>query len=86
MGKLDGKVAFITGGARGQGRSHAMTLARAGAHIVMMDNLQVDVPFQPYPGGSAEQFAQTQKMLDDAGARHVAVTGDVRNPGDLARA
>ena len=37
MGQLDGKVAFITGAARGQGRSHAITLAREGADIIAVD-------------------------------------------------
>jgi SDR family mycofactocin-dependent oxidoreductase len=86
MGLLDGKVAFITGGARGQGRSHAVTLAGEGASIVMMDNLQVDVPFQPYPGGSPEQFDETQSMLSKIGAPYIARTGDVRNPSDLDEA
>ena len=52
MGKLDGRVALITGSARGQGRSHALTLAAEGADIVMLDNVVTDVAFQPYPGGS----------------------------------
>ena len=51
MGKLDGKTVFITGGARGQGRSHALVLGGEGANVVMMDNLVVDVPYQAYPGG-----------------------------------
>lgn len=86
MGKLDGKTAIITGGARGQGRSHTLTLAREGASVVMVDNLVVDVPFQPYPGGSPDEFAQTQKMLDEIGARYLALQGDVRNPTDLEQA
>jgi SDR family mycofactocin-dependent oxidoreductase len=83
MGKLEGRVAFITGGARGQGRSHALTLAREGADIVMMDNCEVDVPFQPYPGGSREQFLETQELLEKMDRRCIAVVGDVRDPADL---
>lgn len=83
MGKLDGRVALITGGARGQGRSHAITLASEGAHIVMMDNLLVDVPHQDYPGGSLEEYEQTQQMLTDLGAKFIACVGDVRNAADL---
>jgi SDR family mycofactocin-dependent oxidoreductase len=86
MGKLDGKAALITGGARGQGRSHAITLAGEGASVILMDNLVVDVPFQSYPGGSPQEYEQTQKMLSDMGARFVALTGDVRNPEDLNEA
>ena len=83
MGKLDGRTAFITGGARGQGRSHALVLAGEGANVVMMDNLEVNVPYQDYPGGSPEQFAETQQMLTDLGARFIACVGDVRKPADL---
>lgn len=86
MGKLDDRTALITGGARGQGRSHALTLAREGASVIMIDNLVVDAPFQSYPGGSAEEYEQTQKMLSDIGARFIALTGDVRNPRDLDEA
>jgi SDR family mycofactocin-dependent oxidoreductase len=83
MGKLDGRTALITGGARGQGRSHALTLAQEGANVVMIDNLEVKVPHQDYPGGSAEQYAETQQMLTDLGAKFVARVGDVRNFSDL---
>ncbi len=83
MGKLDGKTVFLTGGARGQGRSHAVTLAGEGARIVMMDNLVVDMPYQPYPGGSPEQYEETQEMLKGIGHPYLATVGDVRNPDDL---
>lgn len=86
MGKLEGKTVFITGGARGQGRSHALTLGGEGANIVMMDNLVVDVPFQAYPGGSPEQYEETQQLLEKIGAKFVATTGDVRSPEDLRAA
>jgi NAD(P)-dependent dehydrogenase (short-subunit alcohol dehydrogenase family) len=48
MGKLDGKVAFITGVARGQGRSHAIRLAREGADIIGID-ICADIDTNPYP-------------------------------------
>lgn len=86
MGRLDDKTVFITGGARGQGRSHALTLAGEGANVVMMDNLVVDVPHQDYPGGSPEEYDQTQQLLTDKGARFIACVGDVRNPADLSDA
>jgi SDR family mycofactocin-dependent oxidoreductase len=86
MGTLDGKVALVTGGARGQGRSHALALAGEGAAIVMMDNLIVDVPHQAYPGGSPKEFSETQDMLGQRGASYLAFTGDVRNPDDLENA
>jgi (-)-trans-carveol dehydrogenase len=83
MGKLDGKTVFITGGARGQGRSHALTLGAEGANIVMMDNLVVHVPHQAYPGGSAEQYDETQRLLGEHGVKFVATVGDVRSAQDL---
>lgn len=83
MGKLEGRVALITGGARGQGRSHALTLAGEGADIVMVDNCIVDVPFQGYPGGSKEQFDETKEMVEALGRRCIAVVGDVRVASDL---
>ncbi|MGI5518928.1 mycofactocin-coupled SDR family oxidoreductase [Streptomyces sp. CA-106131] len=86
MGKLDGKVAFLTGAARGQGRSHALTLGREGAAIVMVDNLLVDTPYQRYPGGSPEEYAETQDLLKQAGVRFLALTADVRNQGELQAA
>jgi (-)-trans-carveol dehydrogenase len=86
MGKLDGRIALITGGARGQGRSHALTLAREGASIVMMDNLVVDAPHQDYPGGSADEYESTQQMLAELGAPFLATIGDVRRPADLDEA
>ena len=52
MGRLDGSVALIVGGAKGQGRSHALTLAREGADIALVDNCVVDVEGQQYPGAS----------------------------------
>lgn len=86
MGKFDGRTVFLTGGARGQGRSHALAFASEGANVVMMDNLQVEVPHQDYPGGSAEEYEHTQQLLDDVGAHYLACVGDVRNPDDLTDA
>ena len=48
MGKLDGKVAFITGAGRGQGRAHAVRLAEEGADIIAVD-ICADLPTVPYP-------------------------------------
>lgn len=77
MGKLDGKVAFITGGARGQGRSHALTFAREGADIVVCD-IAEGLPTVPYPLASAEDLADTVKMVEDLDRRCLAVQADVR--------
>jgi SDR family mycofactocin-dependent oxidoreductase len=83
---MDGKVVFVTGGARGQGRSHALTFASAGADVVMFDNCQVDVEFQTYPGGSREQFEETKRAVEAKGVRCLAIQGDVRSLEDLQKA
>ncbi len=78
MGKLDGKVALITGGARGQGRSHALTFAREGAEIVVCD-VANQLSSVPYPLASAEDLAETARMVEDLGRRCLAVQADVRD-------
>jgi len=58
MGKLDGKVAFITGIARGQGRSHALTLAREGADIIGLDLCRTPASV-PYHGATQADLEET---------------------------
>ncbi|WP_007510845.1 mycofactocin-coupled SDR family oxidoreductase [Pseudofrankia saprophytica] len=77
MGKLDGKVAFITGAGRGQGRSHAIRLASEGADIIAIDICQ-DIPTVNYEMASAEDLAQTVKEVEALGRGIVAVKADVR--------
>lgn len=79
MGKLDGTVALITGGAKGSGRSHALTLAREGAAIALVDNCVADVPGQNYPGGSEEELEQTRAMVSDVGRKCISIVADVRD-------
>lgn len=78
MGRLDGKVALITGGARGQGRSHALTFAREGAQIVVCD-VAHDLPTVPYPLASPGDLADTARMVEDLGRRCMALQADVRD-------
>jgi SDR family mycofactocin-dependent oxidoreductase len=85
MGTLTGKVAFITGAARGQGRSHAIRLAQEGADIIAVD-VCADIDTIPYPMGSEEDLAITVKEVEATGSRIVAATADVRDHDGLAGA
>ncbi|CAO5241243.1 mycofactocin-coupled SDR family oxidoreductase [Frankia sp. AgKG'84/4] len=85
MGKLDGKVAFITGAARGQGRSHAQRLASEGADIIAVDICE-QIDSVPYPLGTPEDLAQTVKEVEATGRSIVAVKGDVRERSQLRAA
>ena len=78
MAALEGKVALITGGARGQGRAHAATLAREGADIVVCD-VAGPVEEVDYPLATPEDLEQTVKIVEALGRRAVAVTADVRD-------
>ena len=81
MGRMDGKVAFITGAARGQGRSHALRLAEEGAEIIAVD-LCRSVDTVPYEMPTPDDLAETAKLVEDLDRRIVAREADVR---DLAR-
>ncbi|BBZ44916.1 dehydrogenase [Mycobacterium parmense] len=82
---LDGKVAFITGAARGQGRAHAVRLATDGAAIIAVD-LCDQIASVPYPLASPEDLAATVKLVEDTGARIVATRGDVRDRASVSSA
>jgi SDR family mycofactocin-dependent oxidoreductase len=81
-GSLTGKVALITGAARGQGRAHAVRLAAEGADIVAVD-LCAQIDSVPYPLATADDLAATVKLVEDTGARIVAKQGDVRDRAAL---
>ena len=78
MGSLDGRVAFITGAARGQGRSHAVRLAADGAHIIGVD-ICSDIPSTPYPMASREELDETIALVEAAGGKMLGSTADVRD-------
>ena len=84
-GRVEGKVAFITGAARGQGRSHAVTLAREGADIIAVD-ITAQIGTVPYPMATPEDLAQTVKEVEAAGRRIVATAADVRDYDALKEA
>ncbi|CUU57080.1 SDR family mycofactocin-dependent oxidoreductase [Parafrankia irregularis] len=85
MGKLDGKVAFITGAARGQGRSHALRLAQEGADIIAVD-LCGPVRSVAYPMPTLDDLQQTAKDVEALGRRVVARQADVRDFAGLEAA
>jgi SDR family mycofactocin-dependent oxidoreductase len=85
MGKLDGKVAFITGVARGQGRSHAVRLAQEGADIIGVD-LCGQIDSVAYPMATAQDLAQTVKDVEALDRRIVARQADVRDDAALRAA
>ncbi|MEV0109813.1 mycofactocin-coupled SDR family oxidoreductase [Nocardia sp. NPDC050799] len=85
MSRLDGKVAFITGAARGQGRSHAVRLAEEGADIIAVDTT-AKVDTVPYPLATAEDLAETARLVEATGRRIVAREADVRDSAALADA
>ncbi len=82
MGMLEGKVAFITGAARGQGRSHAIRLAQEGADIIAVDICET-FDSMNYPLATPEDLAQTVKDVEALDRRIVAAQGDVRVKSEL---
>jgi len=75
---MDGRVAIITGGARGQGRAHAIALAREGASIVLVD-IADQVDAVQYPLAVPADLDQAQELVEKEGARCLQVQADVRN-------
>jgi SDR family mycofactocin-dependent oxidoreductase len=85
MGALDGRVALITGGARGQGRAHALALAAEGADIVAAD---VPAPMTDltYPLGTEEDLRDTVKLVEELGRRCLPISLDVRDSAQVGAA
>lgn len=85
MGKVEGKVAFVTGAARGQGRSHAVRLAEEGADIIAIDLCEAVSGVQ-YGHATEEDLAETVRQVEALGRRIVARKVDVRNRAEVQSA
>lgn len=85
MGRVQDKVAFVTGAARGQGRSHAVRLAEEGADIIAVDLCQ-DIPTIGYPMATPEDLEETAKLVEKTGRGVVTAQADVREAGQLREA
>lgn len=85
MGRVQDKVVFITGVARGQGRAHAVRLAEEGANIIGID-IAENIATVPYPMASEAELDETRDLISDAGGKHHLVKGDVRDKQAIADA
>jgi len=84
-GRVEGKVAFITGAARGQGRSHALRLAEEGADIIAVDHC-ADIDTVDYPMATSEDLAETVRQVEALDRRIIASHADVRDVESLRAA
>ncbi|MGE3286196.1 MAG: mycofactocin-coupled SDR family oxidoreductase [Pseudonocardia sp.] len=82
-GRLEGKVALITGGARSQGRNHALTFAREGADIVVCD-IAEQLPSVHYDMSGPDDLAETVKLVEALDRRCVAVQADVADTAAMS--
>ncbi|MDT5015119.1 MAG: hypothetical protein QOD39_1279 [Mycobacterium sp.] len=85
MGSLDGRVVFITGAARGQGRSHAVMCAEEGANIVGVDICE-DLDVVPYKLGTYEDLEETARLVEKTGQEMLFHKADVRDKAALQSA
>lgn len=85
METLTGKVALVTGAARGQGRSHAARLAEAGADVIAVD-LCAPIPEMPYAMAGPEDLEETGRLVEALDRRVVTAQIDVRDGAGLAAA
>ena len=81
-GALDGRVALVTGAARGQGRSHALRLAAEGADVIVVDVCAAPLDLG-YPAAAAEDLDETARLVVKTGQRVVSAVADVRDQAAL---
>lgn len=83
--RLEGKVAVVTGAARGQGRAHAVRFAAEGADIIALDICR-PIDSNPYPLATPDDLDETERMVKELGRRIVARQADVRERRELREA
>ncbi|CAN5837424.1 mycofactocin-coupled SDR family oxidoreductase [soil metagenome] len=79
QGTLEGRVAFVTGAARGQGRAHAIRLAEEGADIIAVDVCGAISDTITYPPATAEELADTVRAVESTGRKVLAREVDIRD-------
>jgi (+)-trans-carveol dehydrogenase len=84
MGRVEGKTAFITGAARGQGRSHALRLAEEGADIIAID-ICAQIDSVPFPMSRPEDLEETVALVEAMDRRIIAAQADVRDLAAVSR-
>lgn len=85
MGSLDGRVVFITGAARGQGRSHAVMCAEQGADIIGVDICE-NLDLVPYALGTEDDLEETARLVEKTGRKMLTRKADVRDKAALQEA
>jgi SDR family mycofactocin-dependent oxidoreductase len=85
MGQLEGRVAVVTGGARGQGRSHALALAREGAAVAVWD-IAAQIESVPYPLATPDDLEETVKEVQQEGGDCLGVVTDIRSTAQIEEA
>ena len=83
MGDLAGRVAFVTGAARGQGRAYAVRLAREGAEVIISDICAPVSDTVPYPAATPEDLAETARLVEAEGRAVLSRTVDIRDDAAL---
>lgn len=81
--KFENKTVLITGGARGQGRNHALAFAARGANVALLDSIEGEIPSASYDMATREDLDQTRVDVEKAGAKCLTVVGDVRKTQDV---
>lgn len=83
MQRLEGKVAIITGGGRGQGRTHAERLANEGADIVITDICEPIPQVAPYDTATEDDLDETVRLVEKTGRRCTGIKADARNAAQM---